>query len=419
MEEEVENAVKEVTEIGASLKKSIGDLNKDFRKEIEKLEGQLKESGRVSEDVMTQFKGIEQKISELEKKHGEEIAQMAVKLNRPDFGQDKQKAESLSASIETALVEIMEKGFGKGIKESVSIDLKGKQEKLLTKAVGDMTNSNFGGQYASRDIRQGVVYDPENPNRIRGYIRVSPMNAPILQYFVETGSEGGVGFQTEGDLKSQIDFDITPKQETPKEIAVFAVSTKQYLSDVPFLASYLTTRMTEKWFNFEDNQIINGNGVGENFKGIINQGIAYVPTSGVANIYYEYLIDAISQQKNAHFNNLRILANPLDFMKLLIYKATPTGEYTHPSLAFGGDGIWRIFGTPIADNSAVPRLTGIVGDFSKAELAVRDGLSFAVSYDDTDNFRRNKVTYRLEGREVLVIEQPKAFKILNFATISS
>lgn len=394
-------------------------VGEDLNKELTAIKGQLKEQGVASEDSLKQIEGLTAKLNDLEEKHGKEIASMAVKMNRPEFdSQQRKSVESLRSQIESGLEKLVKSGFGKNINGNASIDLTNGQSALGLKAVGDMSNSNLSG-YADRDIRTRVVYDPANPSRVRNYINVSPLSAPILEYPKETGSEGGVAFQTEGASKAQFDLDFSMVSETPKTIAVFTRLTKQSLADIPWLASHLATRLSDKWFAFEDDQILNGDGTGQQFKGIVSEGTAYVKTSPTISNYYEYLIDATAQLRNKHYTPSTILLNPLDFVNLVTYKASTGGEYTHPGLVYGNDGIYRIFGVPIVENSAVARLTGIVGDFRQAELAVREGLSFDVSYDDGTNFTTNKVTYRLEGREVLAIYDPKGFRILNFAQIAS
>lgn len=417
--EGVEEAVNQVTELGESLKKSIADVNADLRKEFEKFEGQLKENGKVSADTLEQFKGIEKKISEMEKKHGEEVAALATKMNRPDFGKEKEVRVDLEGQIYEALKSLNESGFYSGIKGDKTVSLDKGQAALSLKVVGDMSNTNLSNGYTSRRIETSIVHDPSNPDRIRDIIGITSLNAPSWEYPEETGSEGAVGTQTEGSGKSQIDFDLTMRTTTPLTFAVYARTTKQSIDDIAGLANYLASRLRDKWFDYEDNQIINGPGTTGNFAGIVNKGTAYVKTGGVGDVYYEYLIDAVSQLQEKHYRNISILVNPLDFMKLLIYKATTSGEYTHPSLAYGPDGIYRIFGTQIRANSAVTRLTGIAGDFKQAVLGVREGLNLAASFEEGSNFTSNKVTYRLEGREALAIYQPKAFRIINFATISS
>lgn len=400
----------------------IKQLGTDTKEYVNKLEGLIKEKADTK-DVESTLKGIEDRYSELKSelaKKGENLDALIVRLNKsesPLFGGTKQGDNGLYDQVKSALDKnVVEAGFGKSMSGSRSFELPTGQGAIHQKAVGDMSNTNLTGGYAMRDMRMDIISLPFRKQRVRSLINVGTTSAPVIDYLRHTGGEGGVGFQTEGALKAQADFDFQLVQETVKTIAVFAVVTKQMLADIPRLANFLSNQLTNKWFDFEDFQIVNGDGTGDNFKGLLNQAPTYVPTDGTENTYFEYLVDAISQIENINFEANGILMNPLDFKNLLTYKST-TGEFNHPGLIYGADNILRLYGTPIVKNNAIAKGTGLVGDFTQAELLVRDGLTFDMSYDDSDNFRKNKVTLRLEAREGFTVTHPTAFRELDFSEI--
>lgn len=394
-------------------------IGEDLRKEIDNIKGQIKTEGQANVDTVKRFEQIEEKLNGYSEKFGQDLSTLATRVNQNNalFAERKAAAETLKSQFETALTNLKKDGFFDAIKGNKVVELGDGQSLLATKAVGDMSNSNLNG-YATRETRTNVIYDPVRPVRLRDLISVTPMSAPVVEYPYEVGSEGGVGIQTEGSAKSQIDFDLDFRTGTPKTIAVFARTTMQSVDDIPYLASYLSRRMTDKWFDFEDNQILNGNNTGTNFNGILNQATAYTKTTGTGTTYFEYLADAIAQLKNTHYTPGTILLNSLDFVRLVTYKSTD-GTFNHPGLIYGTDGILRFFGVPIIESSAIARLTGLVGDMRLVDLAVRQALNFAVSYEDGTNFTTNKVTYRLEGREALLVYDAKAFRAINFVQIAS
>jgi len=400
----------EIKELGEAIQKSVGEL-----------ETRIKEKAST-EDVETRLKGIETSYDTMKeelKKKGENLDQLIVRMNRenlPDAskGQTKGYYDQIKAGLEE---KITKGGFGKAMKGETSFELPTGQGAIHQKAVGDMTNTNLSGGYAVRDIRPDIISLPFRKQRVRSLINVGATSASIIEYLRHTGGEGGVAVQAEGALKSQIDFDFQMVQETIKTIAVFAVVSKQMLADIPRLANFITNQLTNKWFDFEDNQLIYGDGTGDNFKGLLNQAPSYVPTDGTENTYFEYLVDAISQIENINFEATGIIMNPLDFKNLLTYKSK-TGEFNHPGLIYGADNVLRLYGTPIIKNNAIAKGTGLTGDFTQAEILVRDGLSFDMSYEDSDNFRKNKVTLRLEAREGFTVTHPTAFRELDFTPLS-
>jgi hypothetical protein len=50
-----------------------------------------------------------------------------------------------------------------------------------------------------------------------------------------------------------------------------------------------------------------------------------------------------------------------------------------------------------------------MGDWSNARIGVVDGLKVEFFEQDTDNVQKNLITVRVEAREFLAIDDPKAF----------
>jgi HK97 family phage major capsid protein len=418
-----EAQVQELAEkLGSEVNDKIKGLNEDFNKKFEKLEGQFKDNGRISEDDLKEFKGLSAVIKGLEEKHGEQISKLATRLNAAETvggafgGQSKADYREL---IKKGLEEKLTGGFGRGISGSTNFELKEGQAAMHFKAVGDMTNANLTGGYASRDIRPAIISNPYRKIRVRSLLPVGSTSSPVVEYLKHTGGEGGVGFQTaEGAAKPKVDFDFQMVSQTLRTIAVFARVSKQMLDDIPRLSSFISNQLTEQWFDFEDNQIINGDGTGQNFDGILKNATDYVAGYGGTKTVFQHLVGAIAQLETNNFDANGILIHPMDFVNLLTYKTT-TGEFDHPGLVYGADNILRLYGTPIVKNSAIGQGHAIVGDWTKAELIVRDGLQFDLSYDDADNFTKNQVTLRLEARELLAIYMGHAFRDVNLNEIAS
>lgn len=413
----------QVAELGETVGKQLAEkMQKDFQGLEAKIKSEFQAKGEVSDELKTQLKNFESAIEELKTKHGKEIADIATRVNRGEtlggIG-GHQKSATMSAQIKEQLADIIEKkGFGGDIKGHAKFMLEAGQGAIQTKAVGDMSNANLTG-YASRDIRSSVIVAPYRKTRIRQLLSVGPMTAALMQYpQKKTTGEGSVGMQTEGQAKSQIDYDFEMKDVSAKTIAVFARVTKQSLQDIAWLANFMSTQMINDWMDKEDEQLLTGDGTGQNILGIMPQATDYVKTAGVAANYFEYLIDAIAQLESNNYAASAAVMHPLDFMKLLTYKST-TGEFNHPGLVYGSDNILRLYGTAIIKNNAISRGHGVVGDWERAELLVRESLQFDLSYEDGNNFTENKVTLRVEGREALAVYHPAAFRDVNFLEIAS
>jgi len=413
-----------VAELGKSLGEQLAEkMQKDFQGLEAKIKGQFQEKGEVSADLTKSLNDMEKAIDGLKEKYGKDIADIVTRMNRAEtldtlgFGGQTKRQEFQSQVKENLTRIITNESFGSAIKGSAKFELPFGQGALQEKAVGNMTNANLTG-YASRDVRTSVIVSPYRKTRIRQLLNVGPMTAPVLEYPRATTTEGAVGMQVEGQAKSQIDYDWEMVTATPKTIAAWARVSKQMLADIPWLSNYLSTQMTNDWFDKEDQQLLTGDGTGQNILGIMPQATDYVKTPGTGATYFEYIIDAIAQLESNNYTANGAVLHPLDFVKLLVYKST-TGEFNHPGLVYGADNILRLYGTPIIKNNAIGKGHGIVGDWERAELLVREALQFDLSYEDNNNFTTNQVTLRIEGREALAVYHPAAFRDVNFIEISS
>lgn len=408
--------------LGSEVKEQIKGVNEEFNKKLEKLEGQFKDNGKVSEDDLKEFKGLSNLIKGLEEKHGEQISKLATRLNAAETisgtfgGQSKADYRDLIHKSLESLVKGTD--LSRKMKFDSSFEIDNGQGAMHYKAVGDMTNANLSGGYASRDIRPAIISNPFRKVRVRSLLPVGSTSSPVVEYLRHTGGEGSVAFQTEGQSKAQVDFDLQMVSQSLKTIAVYSRVTKQMLDDIPRLSSFISNQLTEQWLDFEDNQIINGDGTGNNFDGILKNATDYVAGYGGTKTVFQHLVGAIAQLETNNFDANGILIHPMDFVNLLTYKST-TGEFDHPGLVYGADNILRLYGVPIVKNSAIGQGHTIVGDWTKAELIVKDGLQFDISYDDADNFTKNKVTLRLEGRELLAVYIGAAFRDVNLNEVGS
>jgi len=283
--------------------------------------------------------------------------------------------------------------------------------------------SDLANGFASRQISQTVVRVPANATHIRSLLPINTMTSAVFEYPQENSpaGEGAPGYQgAEGTLKPQVDYDITMVQIKPVTIAAWMSVSRQALQDIGWLSGYASRKMTEDLLNFEDQEILMGANGSNQLNGLVTQATAYTRTDGTWNTIFEYLIDAISQQETLNLPPTGILLHPRDYAQLLRYKTT-TGEFDFPGLVFAGDNRATLYfmGLPIYKNNKIPRLTGLVGDWNQAELLVREGITFDVSYEDATNFRQNLVTLRIEERIALADYIPRAFMRINFATILS
>lgn len=434
LKSQVDPLKKEVSDYKSSTETKIIDVKSDLSKQYTALEEQIKAKAdaQTIEDLKSQITGAESKYDELELKYaaqGKNIDDLAVRLNESTLpgGSNAPRMKNMQGQIQEIFKKAEADGRlgelnNKSWRETMT-DGQFQVQEFNTKAVGVVTNANLSNGYASRQISDTVVRIPANATHIRTLLPINTMTSAVFEYpqANSPAGEGAPGYQgSEGTTKPQVDYDVTMVQIKPVTIAAWMSVSRQALQDISWLSGYASRKMTEDLLSFEDGEILMGDNGSNHLNGIVTQATSYTRTDSTWNTIFDYLIDAISQQETLNLPPTGILLHPRDYAQLLRYK-TSTGEFDFPGLVFAGDNRATLFfmGLPIYKNNKIPRLTGLVGDWNQAELLVREGITFDVSYEDATNFRQNLVTLRIEERIALADYIPAAFMKINFATILS
>jgi len=177
---------------------------------------------------------------------------------------------------------------------------------------------------------------------------------------------------------------------------------------VPLLQSYIDGRAIYGLKYVEENQILAGNGTGQNLLGLIPQATAFneaLRKDGDTKI--DLLRRAILQVRIAEYRASAIVLNPIDWADMELAKDT-TGSYIWVNVQEGGQPrMWRL---PVVDTNAMPQGEFMVGAFDMAaQVFDREDANVEVSTEDADNFTKNMVTIRAEERLALAVYRPQSF----------
>ena len=195
-------------------------------------------------------------------------------------------------------------------------------------------------------------------------------------------------------------------------IAHWIPATKRALSDAGQVRTLIDAFLRYGLFEELEDQIVNGDGSGENFTGILN-------TSGVQSQAWDTDILTTTRKAKTKVRLVgRSAANaymlhPNDAETLDLLKDNEGRFY------FGGpadDGIQRLWRLPVVESEAVPEGTGIVADWRRAVLWDREQAAVSATDSHADFFIRNLVAILAELRAAFGITRPTAF--VTFATSS-
>ena len=279
-------------------------------------------------------------------------------------------------------------------------DLRGGKQ-FEVKAVGDMSSANFSGTLyntLTTDVAQSVVPLMQENIWLRDYLPSGTMTNGAITFPVENGGEGGVAPWTRGTpaaAKPQADFDFTSKTISAQWLAAYVKIPREMLDDIKWLESFLRTRLMQSLRNAENTQILKGNGSAPNLEGI-NTIATSAGTSTYVNPIERILEAAYVTVPTDNFTqaNLAIL-NPADAFKVLINKATASGEYDLPPASIGWqNGRLVIGGLTVVTTTAQDAGTFTVGDSNSSTFLTRMSPEIIKFDQNEDDAKKNMIMVR-------------------------
>ena len=300
---------------------------------------------------------------------------------------------------------------------------KGGLLKLDVKAAGTMTiDGNYsGGTVGLSDLEVGLTRIARRRPFMRQLVNSRGTTSKYVVYTEQKNADPGVaGMTAEGALKTQTDFDIVEQNCAVKKVTAFIKVSKEMIADIPFMQGEINGELMEIVELKLDEQILSGDGLGDNLEGILANATAFAPgvtfTALVPNANQaDVLRIAIAQIQNQFFDANYILLNPLDAAAIDLTKDS-TGNYTY-GMTITIDGVTRVKAVPVIVNPGITVGTYLVGDFTKSNLRIREDLNVQIGYVN-DDFTKNLITVLAEMRACQYVKSNHygAFVAGDFAT---
>lgn len=214
--------------------------------------------------------------------------------------------------------------------------------------------------------------------------------------------------------ESGMTFEIV--QEAVSTIAHWVPATKRALADAGQMRTIIDGMLAWGLGDRLERQIVNGNGVGDNLLGLLNQtgfnAIGAGATSAADKIHR-----GKTQIRLDGYAATGVILNPLDAEDIWLSRENTGGPGTGAYL-FGGPnnpGPRTLWGMPVAESPAMPQGTAIVGALQAAIFWLREGTQILASDSHADFFTRNLVAVLAEMRGGFGVPTPGAFAEVNLA----
>jgi HK97 family phage major capsid protein len=258
---------------------------------------------------------------------------------------------------------------------------------------------------------QGVAYEVLT---VADLLDSGTMDSGQINYPREGSFTSEATTVTETAAKPSQDFDLVPDLAFAKKIAAFCKISTELLQDSPAAAAYINNRLGFAVLKAEDLQILRGDGLGSNMRGIHS-----TPGLGVQMKGADIAPDAIRRAINlvettTDFYCTGIVLHPTDFMNIELLKDLQGRYLVQPVLIRGELGQMllapSLWGKPISISKSETQGTALVGAFrTAAQLFRRTGLLIESTNSNEDDFRRNLIAIRAELRAALAVYNGSAF----------
>lgn len=235
-----------------------------------------------------------------------------------------------------------------------------------------------------------------------------------ISYLVEGASEGDFAGVAEGGAKPQMHFaNPTAVVDALKKIAGHIKVTDELIEDAPFLKSEIDGRLIYMLQRFEEQQLLNGDGTGQNQTGLLQRSGIQTETSAGSEDNADAIFRAITKiSTGAGLAADGIVINPADYQAFRLSKDA-NGQYFGGGFfagQYGQGGIMEnppLWGLRTVVTPYIAAGTVLVGAFgSAATLYRKGGISVEATNSHDDDFTNNLVTIRAEERVALAVRQP-------------
>lgn len=260
-----------------------------------------------------------------------------------------------------------------------------------------------------------IVAPYQRQMTVRDLLGQARTTSNAIEWPVETGFTNNAAPVAEGAAKPYSDLTFDLKSAPVVTIAHLFKVSRQIMDDAPALAAYIERRGVYGLQIVEENQLLNGTGVGMNLKGIIPQATAFDPAwSSQDETPIDRVLQAISQAEDAELPVTGVVISKRDWRRILGTKDAG-GNYIvgNPQNPNGGPvrisrpGLWDL---DLVPSNVITPGKMLVGAFKEgATIFDRMDVEVLISGENADDFEKNLLSVRIESRLALATFRPEAF----------
>jgi HK97 family phage major capsid protein len=297
------------------------------------------------------------------------------------------------------------KAFASGNASRARLEIKGgfrPQANTITGQSGSpATNSDV---LVGADRMAGIVGGAFRALRVRDVLPSGLTTSNMIEFTRELVFTNNAAEVAEGGTKAESVLTFELATAPVVTIAHWIKVSKQVLSDAPALAAYIDNRLRYGVELRVDSQLINGNGSGQNMKGLAHADnqTEYTPVSGDTEI------DSINRAKQtlavADYAATALMLNPATWGA--IERKKDDNERYVVGNPFGAI-VPVMWGLPVVVTNSITAGKLLIGAFDVAAMVFgRESVSVEMSNSNDTDFVKNLITVRAEERLALAGLRP-------------
>ena len=267
--------------------------------------------------------------------------------------------------------------------------------------------------------RPGIIAPGQRRLTIRDLLPSIPITSNMVEFAKESSSTDAAAMQTaEGTAKAESALGFELKYSPVQTLAHWIPVSRQIMDDAPALQAYVNSRLMYFLKLKEEDQLLNGDGTGQNLSGLITNATPFDVSQTVVatDTFIDVLGHAISQVQLSYFEPDAIIMHPKDLWRVMLTKTTGTassGQYifADPHTVETP----RIWGLQVVATQSMAESQFLVGAFGMAAaIWDRNDASVEVSREHADFFTRNLCAILTEERLALTVFRSDALVVGGF-----
>lgn len=299
-------------------------------------------------------------------------------------------------------------GRQSGIGDSPEVELRNLIGSVETRAI--VAEGDANGSATLLPVGQPFLVDTRRRRLfIRDLIGVQQTGLAAVPYVRELNPVANAlsaSTVAEQATKPEAKIEFTPDTAIVQVIASTIPITTQIMEDAPTLMGYINGRLTYMLEYREEDEIIRGNGVTPDLKGILSY--AGIQSQGALGIATTTIGNAIAKIELVDGFADGIAMNPATYWAMITNRASTSGVLD--AGIFTQSPVNYVWGLPVVRTNAMAANQNLVGNFAMGATLFDRSKSGVRIFEQHGTFAaENKVLLRAEERVALAVNRPDFF----------